>query len=105
MAGGASTPWREWDGLAGPEGKLIFFREGTRVGERSLLAEALRQDGVGDNLGHAYRIAETGRYEHGFYGWVDTFPVPFACDARGQSESEETVTLVRPCIFVVMEAA
>jgi hypothetical protein len=99
---GQSVPWREWDGEAGPDGTLVFVRDGQLQGELGQLAEALRADGVASNLGDAWHMANDAAFERGYYGYVEELPVPIACSDQGETEDGDRVATAWPCVFAVI---
>jgi hypothetical protein len=103
---GSSTPWREWDGSLGPgaAGDLVYVRDGTLVGDKGLLAEALRADGIASGLGWGYRLAEEADLVPGHYGYVEDARSPTACDDAGMTNDGELVTRAMPCVFAVLAA-
>ena len=101
---GTSTPWREWDGDLGPgqDHDLVFVRDGILVGDRGLLAEALRADGIASGLGWGYRLAEEARFVPGFYGYVEDGRLPVACNATGETDEGDEVNRALPCVFAIV---
>lgn len=102
MRSGSYTPWQEWDGNLGPQGDFIFVRDGTLVGDRGLLAEALRADGIASGLGWGYRLSEDAQYLPGFYGYVDDELLPTACNEQGETSEGDQVRRVMPCVFAIL---
>lgn len=101
---GSRTPWQEWDGELGPQG-VVLYREGKRRGDADLLAEAIRSEGIAQNLAEAYRFVDTSVVQTGFYGYVDGDNVATVCDETGLTADGERVETVIPCTFASIEVS
>jgi hypothetical protein len=99
----ARQTWREWEGELGPEAEIVYFRDGRTIGETTVLADALRVDGVSVDYGEARQRAEQAVFIPSYYGWagVDVL-YPVQCTDAGETSDGETVSRIRPCVFALV---
>lgn len=95
--------WREWDGDAGPDGELVYVRDGDKIGDHRLLAQTLRLDGVSPSLAAAGRLADDARFEPGFYGWIEGYSLPVFCDDMGYTLDGDRITSPIQCMFAAWD--
>lgn len=97
-----ALPWHEWDGDLGPDGDVVYVRLGKKPGERSLLAQSFKLDGVSTNAAESYRDAERAELILGFVGHRQDSLWEVACNSSGDTLDGDFVVDVVPCVFAVL---